>query len=375
MTGTYNESLAANFNMELRVDRVDLADFQNQATPGFEIIAEIIHSIDFGDLTRLKNLLLEYRAGLEAMIVRNGHRLAMSLASRNFSPALALDETWHGIHQLKTIKEITEKLGDETLGSVSKDLAAIGRNILTADNLKIALIGEDTALSASVAAAGALFAGLADGNPGGFEPPQINIDANIPREGWSTTSTVSFVARSFQTVRMSHADAPALAVIGKLLRSMYLHREIREKGGAYGGFAIYNPENGLFSLGSYRDPHIVATLKVYEGVADFIKAGGYTDEDIKEATLQVCSDIDRPDPPGPAARKAFYRKLVSLSDEARNRYKQAILALTRDQVMQAAEKYFFDAAQPQAVVVISGDAQLDAANKALGDRPLNIYPV
>jgi len=341
----------------------------------FEIAAELLGSFDFKDRDRIKNLLLEYRAGLEAMVVRNGHRLAMSLASRNFSPALALEETWHGIHQLTMIKKITDGLVDERLDAVSNDLSAIANYILTAENIKAALIGEDAALSAAADDVHALFGEMKSGGTSGFEPPRIGMDVGIPCEGWATTSTVSFVARAFQTVSLPHEDAPALAVISKMLRSLYLHREIREKGGAYGGFALYNPENGLFSLGSYRDPHIAATLSVYDGVADFIRAGSYTDEDIKEATLQVCADIDRPDPPGPAARKAFYRKILSLTDEARHQYKQAILALTRDRVIQVAEKYFYDADRPQAIAVISGDAQLEAANRALKDRPLKIYAI
>jgi Zn-dependent M16 (insulinase) family peptidase len=91
-----------------------------------------------------------------------------------------------------------------------------------------------------------------------FATPDIPFQ-NIPvREGWSTASSVSFVASVFETKPLTHEHAPALAAISKMLRSLFLHREIREKGGAYGGFASYLPENGLFCFGSYRDPHIVS---------------------------------------------------------------------------------------------------------------------
>ena len=156
---------------------------------------------------------------------------------------------------------------------------------------------------------------------------------------------------------------------------MYLHREIREKGGAYGGFAVYNSENGLFCLGSYRDPHIVATLDVYRAAADFIRAGTYTEEDIKEAILQACSEIDKPEPPGPAARQAFYRSIVSLTDEARNRFKHGLLTLTRRQVKRAAEAYFDEDAVKRAVAVISGEERLKAANEKLADNPLTIHQI
>jgi len=341
----------------------------------FDIIAELIGAFSFGDLARLKALLLEYRAALEAMIVHNGHRLAISLASRNFSAAEALDETWHGIHQLKTIKALTADLTDGALQSLADRLTAIGKFLLTRENIKIALIGEDTNLADARTSAAALYDGISSGTAAGFGAPSFEIPAEIPREGWTTSTAVSFVARTFQTVRMDHVDAPALAVIAKMLRSLYLHREIREKGGAYGGLAIYSPENGLFSFGSYRDPHIVETLAVYDGVAGFVRSRSITDEDVKEATLQVCAEIDKPDPPGPAARKAFYRKMISLSDEARNRFKSGVLALARNRVQEIAEKYFLDQVQNQAVAVISGETQLQAANQKLGDRPLRLYSI
>jgi Zn-dependent M16 (insulinase) family peptidase len=191
-------------------------------------------------------------------------------------------------------------------------------------------------------------------------------------EGWSTSTAVSFVAQTFQTVRLDHADSPALSVIAKMLRSMYLHREIREKGGAYGGFALYNAEDGLFSFGSYRDPHIVGTLKVYNaGAADFIRSGKFSEEDVKEAILQVCSEIDKPDPPGPAARKAFYRRIIGLTDETRMRNKENLLKLTRKAVMDAADRYFDNSHANKAVAVISSRDLLDTANGKLAGRHLS----
>ncbi|MEJ2170445.1 MAG: hypothetical protein P8X90_33525, partial [Desulfobacterales bacterium] len=78
----------------------------------------------------------------------------------------------------------------------------------------------------------------------------------------------------------------------------------------------------IFYFGSYRDPHIVSTLKAYDGARNFIRSGNFNDEDIKEAVLQVCSEIDKPDPPGPAAKKAFYRQIVALSDDVREHFKK-----------------------------------------------------
>ncbi len=343
--------------------------------PMFDIIQELLHHSDFSDLTRMKSILLEYRAGLESMVIPSGHRLAISLAARNLSATRMLSETWSGVHQLQTIKGMTDDITEQDLIALSGNLTAIGSALLTQKNFQMALIGEMSTLTGARSCTQSLFDGFKPGRDDGFRAPDIAMNVGIIREGWSTSSAVSFVALAFETVRMAHEDAPALAVISKILRSMYLHREIREKGGAYGGFALYSPEDGLFSFASYRDPHIVFTLKAFDNAAAFIRSGNFSDEDVKEAILQVCSEIDKPDPPGPAARKAYYRKIISLSDEMRIRFKSRLLSLTRDQVVQAAGKYFDKNEAQKAVAVISGEEKLKAANEKLSGNPMKLQRI
>lgn len=338
----------------------------------FEILKELVSRVDFSDHGRLQQLILEYRAGLEAAVVHNGHRLAISLAARNFSPTNQLQEMWGGVHQLHTVKQIEAELAQGRVVNFANDLKAIGNTLFSQDNIHFALIGEPQSLKNAAQPVDALINSLSTDGANGFTAPQLHIPTVLPKEGWSTSTAVSFVAQTFSTVRLGHADSPALAVIAKLLRSLYLHKEIREKGGAYGGFAIYNAEDGLFSFGSYRDPHIVNTLDVYRKAADFIRSGDFTEEDVKEATLQVCSEIDKPDPPGPAARKAFYRKLVGLSDETRLENKEKLLALTRKSIMTSADRYFNVDPSNKAIAVISSREQLDLANKKLGRFQLAI---
>ena len=60
--------------------------------------------------------------------------------------------------------------------------------------------------------------------------------------GWITGSQVCFCAEAFPTVDSSHEDAPALSVLGTVLRNGYLHSAIREKGGAYGAGAMQDSQ-------------------------------------------------------------------------------------------------------------------------------------
>ncbi len=341
--------------------------------PMVDLVEELVGEVSFENLTRLEQLLGEYQAGLEAMIVHNGHRLAISLSSRTFTPASALGEIWSGIHQVRTIRAFSQDQNASKLLSLAQHLSAIGTSIFDDRNVVMAAIGEQDALNRSMDLIGqgsVLSAFKGNGRDPALAPMQMSLPNELPREGWSTSTAVAFVAQTIPTVQLEHDHAPALAVLGKMLRSLYLHREIREKGGAYGGFAVYNSENGLFSLASYRDPKISRTLEVFEGVSGFMTSKSIDEEDITEAVLQVCSEIDKPDPPGPAARKAFSRMIIGLTDEERLAFKQRLLKVNRQQVLEVVENYFDKAQRPAGVAVIASDDHLQHENDLLGKRAL-----
>jgi hypothetical protein len=348
----------------------------------FDIITELVSQYSFGDHTRLKNLLLQCKAGMESSIVASGHRYAISLAARNLTQASYLGEIWNGIAQYQYIKALAEKVEDketeqETLEGLERDLGRIANLLFKQENLRPAIVGETASLELADASIRAMIETLPGNNGDSLTPPDLDFDTTLPHEGWITSTQVSFVAQAFKTVRMGHEDAPALSVIAKMLRSLYLHREIREKGGAYGGFAMYSPEEGIFSFGSYRDPYIRRTLSVYRDSCDFIINGDYSEEDVKEAIFQVCSEIDKPETPGPASIKAFYRDILMLTDEKRKQFKAALLKLDKGCIQGCAERYFRIEASKKGIAVISGQDLLDAANQALaeGEFPLELHRI
>ncbi len=346
--------------------------------PMYALVEELVAEAEFRNYARLKQLLGEYRSALEAMIVHNGHRLAITLSSRTFSAADALSEIWSGVHQIRTLRLFNAQMDDQRVEELAGWLEKIGQAVFTRENVLMAAIGDHESVEQAtgrISGSPPLAAFKRGQQDARLSPLDLKVAQELPFEGWSTSTAVAFVAQTLPAVRLGQPDAPVLAVLSKLLRSLYLHREIREKGGAYGGFALYNPESGLFNLASYRDPHIVQTLKVFAGVTDFIRNAPISDDDIKEAVLQVCSEIDKPDPPGPAARKAFLRMIVGLTDEDRLAYKQQLLEVTRERVLAATGTYFADAAQRSGIAVIAGQAQFETANAQFKDRKLKIHAI
>jgi len=348
----------------------------------FDLVKEVIEEYSFTDLERMKNLLLQYQAGMESSIVSTGHRYAISLSSRHLSIASYINELWHGIAQYQFVKDITEQFNtsdnkNKILESLSEKMNAMAGYVLKKGNFKPAVIGTKKAIVTAEKRIMSIHEHLLNDSGKFFFTPDISFNKEVPFDGFYTNTSVSFVGQSFKTVGMTHEDSAGLAVISKILRSMYLHREIREKGGAYGGFAIYNPEEGLFSFGSYRDPHIKRTLDVYKNACDFIVNGDYSQNDVKEAILQVCSEIDKPETPGPSAMKAFYRDITKLDDTIRRQFKDSLLQLDKKRIQTIAQKYFTIDESLKGTAVISSKESLEQANLQLEaqGKQLNLFKI
>lgn len=63
-------------------------------------------------------------------------------------------------------------------------------------------------------------------------------------------------------------------VLAALLSAKFLHQEIREKGGAYGGGAVAG--GGNFTYYSYRDPKNLETFSVYRHAAEWASRANFT---------------------------------------------------------------------------------------------------
>uniref|UniRef100_A0A8C2IJU7 Presequence protease, mitochondrial n=1 Tax=Cyprinus carpio TaxID=7962 RepID=A0A8C2IJU7_CYPCA len=119
-----------------------------------------------------------------------------------------------------------------------------------------------------------------------FKPCQMKTYFQLP-------FNVNFVSECVRTVPFSHADYASLCILAMIMTCKFLHGEIREKGGAYGGGARMGG-GGLFSFYSYRDPNSTQTLSAFRGGVEWARAGKFTQQDIDEAKLSVFSAVDAP---------------------------------------------------------------------------------
>ncbi|EMP41137.1 Presequence protease [Chelonia mydas] len=126
-----------------------------------------------------------------------------------------------------------------------------------------------------------------------------------------------------------------LQILARLMTAKFLHREIREKGGAYGGGATLS-YSGIFTFYSYRDPNSISTFSTFEKAAEWAQSGEFAQQDIDEAKLAVFSAVDTPIAPSDKGMNHF---LNGISDEMKQRHREQLFAVSRDHLIDVANKY------------------------------------
>uniref|UniRef100_UPI003D1C14E3 insulinase family protein n=1 Tax=Geoalkalibacter halelectricus TaxID=2847045 RepID=UPI003D1C14E3 len=338
----------------------------------FGILSDIFAAPDFSDRDRLRTVLGQIKTTLENSIPSSGHSYAARAAAARLSPAARLRETWSGLELIGLTKK-TAELKDEALDEFAGRMQAIAAALLRRNQLSCALVAEERDFEKIRPALNTFLAGLAPQATEPVAPPTFNPQP--VRLGWIASVPVSFVTRVFPTVPFTHADSGGLLVLAKLLRASYLHREIREKGGAYGGMSSANPETGLMSLLSYRDPHLVRTLRVYDEAAHWAAAGRFSDQEIKEAILAVFSELDRPLSPGGRGYREFANTRQGLTLEMRQDLRHKVLATDRTALQRLAQTYLVEGRARSAVSVLAGEDLLRKANAELGGEGLEIRKI
>uniref|UniRef100_A0A673BG49 Presequence protease, mitochondrial n=1 Tax=Sphaeramia orbicularis TaxID=375764 RepID=A0A673BG49_9TELE len=315
----------------------------------------------FDDEERLRVLVMMSAQELANGISYSGHMYAMTRTGRHLTPAGDLQETFTGMDQVKFMKRIAEMTD---LIHVIRILPRIKKHLLNPDNMRCAI---NTTPQKMCDAEGQLESFIKDvcGNRKERKPVRPNIikvSFNVQLWLYSNSNflpcqmktffpmpfPVNFISESIRTVPFSHEDFASLSILARMMTAKFLHGEIREKGGAYGGGARMGG-GGLFSFYSYRDPNLVQTLSAFRGGVDWAKLGQFTQQDIDEAKLSVFSAVDSPIAP---SDKGLGQFLSGITDEMKQGHRQRLFSVTHRNLVDVAERYLSVGQSTRGVAVL-----------------------
>lgn len=320
-----------------------------------QLMRDTFENPRFDETSRLKELVAQQRARREQSVTGNGHGLAMTAASAGLSPAAKVSHQLSGLRGIQEVKILDKRLQDtQNLNSFAEQLADIHLNVLK-NSHQILQVAEGERLEEMLMAANPLWQGFSDGDS--VSRLTLSPIRECTKQIWVTNTQVNFCAQAFPTVSVNHPDSAALTVLGGFLRNGYLHRAIREQGGAYGGGASQDSGIAAFRFFSYRDPRIEETINDFSQSVAWIIDNKHDQDELEQAVLGVIGALDKPSSPAGEAKQHFHNKLFGRTTKQRREFRQHVLEVGISDLQRVAASYL----QPEkaSTVVITNPASAE----------------
>jgi len=327
------------------------------AQPFIDLLTDLVARLEVQP-KRLKEIIAEISTRLESSLAGLGFQLALLRAHAKLSSEGAVNDRLQGVGMLHTMRRLA-KLDESDLREVIDMIDGIRTRLFRAEGLRIVVTCEEGMIEPLTEMLTGLVAALpqdgATGQP--IKPPP---DQSVP-EARTAPVPVAFNVRIYKTVLFTHPDSAALLVLSNYLRDTFLHRELREKGGAYGGYAQAGVANGTFYFGSYRDPNIVRTYDVFDQAIRWVTDREIEQEALKEAILGACGDVDPLESPDIKGRREATNRATGFNREAREQFKKRLLQVTGEDLKRVASAYFLE--KPAVQTTVAGAELIEVARK------------
>ncbi len=260
----------------------------------FDLIQEIVQESLFDQTERIQTLLGECQNAKNSLAHR-GHSYAMSAASRHLSASQHLSDQIGGLSHLEFLNslDLNEK---EVIQKVIEKLQSISNFFLKKQEGDIAMLTcesdtMDRNRNHVEGLLGRLGWSLSDRM---YEQPSWSLpNSQTQKEFYRLPFNVNYVGQAFSTVPYIHADSMSLQVLTSLMSTQLLHKELREKGGAYGGGVRFSALEGTVSFYTYRDPSnsLARTLDVFQQSFDWARKVSHKVGE--RVSLLLCTYQDR----------------------------------------------------------------------------------
>lgn len=335
-----------------------------------EILRDLLLSVRLDDQERFRQMVLEEKAGLEANVVPAGHGFVGVRLGARFHEAGWVAEQTGGISYLFFLRRLAEDV-DRDWPKVLEALDRIRRTLVAREGL---LCNVTADLADWKRFRPGLQALLEDLPSRPAPPSRWEAKAKDISEGLAVPSQVNFVGKAANLYSLGYLYHGSALAITRYLRTTWLWEKIRVQGGAYGGFCSFERRSGVFSFLSYRDPNLLATLRIFDDAGRFLTENEPGEQNLVRSIIGAIGELDAHELPDAKGFSSMARYLAGDSDEERQRMREELLSSQSGDFR--AFGGFLDALRNQGKVVLMGSREvLEEAGEAQGVGPLEILQV
>ncbi|XP_063985338.1 presequence protease, mitochondrial [Diachasmimorpha longicaudata] len=327
---------------------------------------ELFNKGKLDDLKRFETLVRNSAVDLSCGIADSGHHYAMSSAASLVSSSAELKEKLSGLEFVSRMKKLSQL---KDMSPILQKMQEIRAQVIDKSRLRSSVNYSEDQDSQNIVESlqkdfyDPLKASHSSDQTENFvssEQDSDSIREKVSGIHHVMPYTTNYTSKAILTVPYAHPDYPALRILGKLISSVYLLPEVREKEGAYGSGASLSPE-GVFMFYSFRDPNSTKTFDTFDRTCDFLRTFDFKDNYLDEAKLGVFQQIDAPVAPG---SRGLLRFTHGITEDDVQRQRMLLRAASKEDVITVAEKYL----APGKDGVRVGRAIIGGVNKELLER-------
>jgi Zn-dependent M16 (insulinase) family peptidase len=344
---------------------MQIATLPDEIDFALEITGEILLTSKFSDRKRMREIIQKLRSRLSVQLTSSGHATAAQRCLSYFSPAGVFNDGIGGISLYHVVCDLEEHF-DERYEELCRTLERLLGSILKNDRMLTSYTGSSTYTGQILAGLRKLSGQLGDGKSTGKPDDQrrpfgylAGFETARKNEGFRTPGKIQYVAEGGRFP--ADKATGALSVLKVIMNYDYLWQNLRVVGGAYGCGGSFT-RSGTAVFYSYRDPHLRNTLRIYEGIPEYLETFDATERDMTKFVIGTISDFDTPLTPRIAGTRSMNAFISGLTYEQVQQERNEVLAAQPSDI-RALAPLMREALSGGALCVIGSESKIDESRE------------
>lgn len=321
------------------------------------ILRDLLLETRLDDYSHFATILQQEIARHRGQLLPRGHDYVSLALLATLYPSGAAQDALGGISQLVYLDELKRQAEVDWL-AVLAHLRQLRRLLIRRDGAIVSLAATPSASGKLTSAALSFAADLPHDGLASRQDLSFPLAAST---GFPAATPVNFVGLGVKLPGKQGDDGVRLAAARHIAGTLLWDR-VRQEGGAYGAQARYDAATGTLQFLSYRDPHILHTLEVFEAAPAFLREP-VGPEDVRRSVISAFAELDRPRSPGEASLKATLAILAGDTHKMRQQFRDSLLGTSRADFLQLSDLM---EVQEKRVAILGSRESLEAA---LRQRP------
>lgn len=298
-----------------------------QSAKCLALLGDWLRRLDFSHIDQVEDALNDLIGDYESYIEESGSSFATSLATACLTPSLALGERLMGIADWESLSHMSSGEAARGMEALMGHFTQRGRM-----ELHISAMEEDRGELAQLGHAFLEGFGECTAKPSGYG----RVAADGPHRIWCRLpSQVAYNALAMSSSPYQTREQEAESLYASILSKTRLWQELRLCLGAYGCEANVDVMEEVFTVASYRDPHVALS---FEAMEKAMRSVSVTDEELDNAKMVRFGRLLRPLSPSQKATLALRRHVYRITDEMRKWSRATQRSLTVEDINEAARR-------------------------------------